>query len=75
TWYISNKSVSAVSEIRKYLELMNMKSDNIENEFNQQNMPIEEDDSSTPVQLATSVGSSSSQHSAEIGIPFEYLET
>ncbi|KAJ9587579.1 hypothetical protein L9F63_018961 [Diploptera punctata] len=40
---------------------MNMKSDNIENEFNQQNMPIEEDDSSTPVQLATSVGSSSSQ--------------
>ncbi|KAJ9580739.1 hypothetical protein L9F63_024083 [Diploptera punctata] len=40
---------------------MHMKSDNIENEFNQQNMPIEEDDSSTPVQLATSVGSSSSQ--------------
>ncbi|KAJ9595432.1 hypothetical protein L9F63_013343 [Diploptera punctata] len=40
---------------------MHMKSDNIENEFNQQNMSIEEDDSSTPVQLATSVGSTSSQ--------------
>ncbi|KAJ9583591.1 hypothetical protein L9F63_022064 [Diploptera punctata] len=53
---VKDALLQAVSEIRKYLELMNMKSDNIENEFNQQNMPIEEDDSSTPGHKTTDTG-------------------
>ena len=56
---VKDALLQAVSEIRKYIELMNITSENKENESKKQSMSTEEDDSSTPVQLATSDGSSS----------------